>query len=63
MQTQRVIRRIALQELTGLSLSTIYRLMQRGDFPKPIELSEHAVGWVVEDVQAWIESRRSAARQ
>lgn len=61
MTTQRIIRRLGLQEMTGLSLATIYRLMQRGLFPKPLELSDHAVGWLVEDVEAWIESRRSAA--
>jgi prophage regulatory protein len=61
-QTHRVIRRIGLQERTGLSLATIYRLIQRGDFPKPIELSEHAVGWLVEEVDAWIQSRQRATR-
>ena len=34
----------------------------RGDFPKPIELSEHAVGWLVEEVDAWIQSRQRATR-
>lgn len=63
MQQQRVIRRLGLQEMTGLSLATIYRLMQRGLFPKPIALSDQAVGWLVEDVEAWIESRRNATKR
>jgi prophage regulatory protein len=62
MQTQRIIRRLGLQEMTGLSLATIYRLMHRGAFPRPIALSDHAVGWLVEDVEAWIESRRNATK-
>ena len=49
--------------MTGLSLATIYRLMQRGLFPKPIALSDQAVGWLVEDVEAWIESRRNATKR
>lgn len=63
MTTQRIIRRQALQGITGLSPATIYRLMLRGLFPKPIPLSDHAVGWLVEDVEAWIESRRNAMKR
>lgn len=62
MTTQRITRRLGVQSMTGLSLSTIYRLIQRGLFPKPIALSDHAVGWLVEDVEAWIESRRNATK-
>src|SRR4051812_19927296 len=46
------IRDIAQQ--LGLSRSTIYRLMQRGDFPSQVRLSDHAVGWRAADIIAWL---------
>ena len=46
---------------TGLSRSTIYKLEAEGKFPKRIKLGERAVGWRTSDIDAWIESRTSAA--
>ena len=43
--------------LVGLSKSSIYRLMANSDFPKPIRLSERAVGWLTADIEEWINSR------
>lgn len=43
--------------LTGLSRSTIYRLVQEGKFPRPIKLGERASGWKQSDLEAWLESR------
>lgn len=34
--------------------------MDKGGFPRPIKLGEHSVGWVEEEVIAWIESRIQA---
>lgn len=47
---------------TGLSRSTIYSLVKRGEFPAPISLSERAVGWLSSDIQAWIEQRAAASQ-
>jgi len=50
-------------ELTGLSRSTIYDLMdaksKRFDptFPKQVKLSMSSVGWLAVEVEAWIESK------
>lgn len=63
MESQRIIRRHGLCAMTRLSMATIYRLIQRGDFPKPIRLSLHAVGWDIVDVDAWIQSRKAASRK
>lgn len=35
---------------TGLSKATIYRKIKAGEFPKPVPLSDNAVGWF----QGWI---------
>ena len=38
-------RRPAVEEITGLSRSSIYDLMSKGHFPKPIKISARAVAW------------------
>ena len=47
--------------LVGLAKSTIYRLMESGDFPRPLKLGSHCVRWLVDDVNAWIAALPSAA--
>lgn len=41
----------------SLSLSTLWRLQQHGDFPKKIQLSSKAVGWFEDDIATWLESK------
>lgn len=43
---------------TGLSRSTIYRMVDAGTFPDRVRLTTQTVGWWQADVAAWIESRR-----
>ena len=43
--------------VTRLSRSTIYRLIQAGQFPKPIKLTERASGWRYEAVEQWLNER------
>lgn len=50
-------RRRAVEEITGLSRSTIYLMMKRGEFPRPVKLTGKAVGWPESTVAAWLESR------
>jgi len=47
---------------TGLSRSTIYEMINRGDFPKQVQLGRRAVGWLGEDVLAWIRVKIDASR-
>lgn len=56
----KVIRIAQVIAATGLSKATIYRYMSKGIFPRPIKLGEHSVGWIEEEVIAWIESRVQA---
>jgi prophage regulatory protein len=35
--------------------------MANGSFPKPIRLSERAVGWKSDDIDAWLAARPMAA--
>ena len=53
-----ILQRRQVLERAGLSNSTVWRLQQRGDFPKPVQLSPGRVGWHERDVDNWVQSRR-----
>lgn len=55
--SQEIIRRKQLETRIGLACSTIYAMMARGDFPRPIKIGRRAVGWRSEDVERWLKSR------
>ena len=50
---QRFLRRTDVQDFTGLPVSTLYELMDRGEFPKPIKLSARTVAWLENEVIEW----------
>jgi prophage regulatory protein len=50
----RILRIATVLQLTGLSRSTLYRKIQRGEFPKQIKLSERCAGWRRSAVDAWM---------
>lgn len=56
----RVIRKPEVQGRTGLSGRTIDRLEAAGQFPSRRQLSARAVGWIEEEVTAWVAARRRA---
>jgi prophage regulatory protein len=58
--TQKYIRRPAVEELTGLSRSTIYDLMAKGAFPRPVRLTGKAVAWPESAIADWLSSRPTA---
>lgn len=42
---------------TGLAQSSLYDLIEHNQFPKPVPLSERRVGWLLHEIEAWIEQR------
>ena len=56
----RLLRLREVKEITGMSRSHIYRLMQKGDFPRPVRIGPTAVRWRESEVNAWVESRPKA---
>jgi len=54
-----LIRWPVVRQMTGLSRSTIDRLEHRGEFPRRLLISSHAVAWRHGDVLAWAESRQT----
>lgn len=53
----RIIRIEEVKKMTGLSRSTIYRLMDKGGFPNRIVLSARSVGWVESEVIEWLQTK------
>lgn len=53
----RMLRRPAVEAITGLGRSTIYDLMAKGRFPRPVRLTAKAVGWPETAIAEWIASR------
>jgi prophage regulatory protein len=47
--------------VTGVAKSSRYEMINRGEFPKPIKLSERMVAWSAAEIAEWMQ-RRIAAR-
>lgn len=46
-----------LVQRTKISRAAVYAMIARDEFPRPVRLGRRAVGWRVEDVEAWIADR------
>lgn len=51
------LRRGSVEKMTGLSRSSIYDLLERGAFPKPVPIGKKAVRWLEHEVQAWMSEK------
>jgi prophage regulatory protein len=47
----------AVQQMTGLSRSTIYAYIDKGMFPRQVKLGERCVAWIEDEVVAWLDAR------
>jgi prophage regulatory protein len=52
-----ILRLPAVKALTGLSRSTIYNRIAEGTFPRPLPLGPRSVGWLSNELDAWISQR------
>jgi prophage regulatory protein len=57
-----LLRRPEVTRRTGLSRTTVYRLVQTGEFPAPRQIGRRSVAWVEAEVSAWILSRTAGTR-
>ena len=55
--TTTIIRLPEVISKTGLSRSTIYFQISKGNFPKGVPIGDHARGWLNHEIDAWIEAR------
>ena len=54
---ERILRSKEVQEMTGLSRTTIWRMERKGEFPVRVSLGVNIVGWRFNDVTSWINNR------
>jgi prophage regulatory protein len=59
---RRLIRRDELKRRVPYSLTHVWRLERRGQFPKRIVIGENRVAWVEAEVEAWLEARIRVGR-
>ena len=53
----RFIKLKEVMDCTGLGRSTIYKYIEKGEFPKSISLGERAVAWLESEVHDWMMAR------
>ncbi len=58
--TERILRRPAVEALTGLSRSTLYAMMAEDMFPRPVRLGKRSVGWFESAISGWLLSRETS---
>ena len=57
-----ILRLPEVSQATGLSRSTIYRLVQTGNFPPPLKLTTRTIGWYSTDIDTWISARAATSK-
>ena len=55
----RLLRREEVENLTSLSRSIIYRMMNTCQFPQPVRVGSRAVRWRLSEIIEWMDSRPS----
>lgn len=58
----KIMRLPAVIEKTGKPRSTIYSMIENDLFPKQIKLSARSVGWLEDEVNAWIAEKVNTSR-
>jgi prophage regulatory protein len=53
----RILRLKEVMATIGLRRAAIYQMQREGKFPKPVKIGVRAVGWIAEDVLAWVARR------
>ncbi len=53
----RLLRTDQVEERTGLSRTTLWRLERKGEFPVRRQIGANSVGWLEEEIDQWIVSR------
>jgi prophage regulatory protein len=54
---RRLLRLPEVEHRTGRRHAAIYEAIANGTFPAPVPLGARAVGWLEDEVDAWIEAR------
>lgn len=57
MSNQTILRLPQVQTRLGLSRSSIYLLIKKGELVRPIKLGERAIGWPESDIEDYINKK------
>jgi prophage regulatory protein len=49
--------------IIGVSIATLYRMLDAGEFPRPVSPSRGTRAWPMSVVQTWIKQRATTAHQ
>ncbi len=60
--SKKFIRLPEVKVQTGLSRSSIYLRISRGQFPRSISLGGRAVAWLDADIEQWLDERIAASK-
>ena len=62
-QPESISRRQEVIKRTGLSYSTIWRMVKAGEFPAPVKLNDtgRGIGWLNSEIDAYLRNRPRAA--
>ena len=58
-----ILRLPSVLKRTGLSRSTVYLMISKGQFPAPVSLGERAVGWVESQIDQWLDEKITASQE
>ena len=50
-----LLRQRAVTEITGISRSQIYAMMDADEFPRPYKIGRQAVAWRESEIEQWID--------
>lgn len=57
-----ILRLPAVRARVGIGVTSIYKLIAAGAFPKPVPLIGRSVGWLASEVDEWIAQRVADSR-
>ena len=52
------LRRKQVEQITGLSRSSIYATMAKDSFPRQRKIGDRAVAWLKHDIDDWVATRQ-----
>ncbi len=57
-EMDRILRPKEAAHVLGVSRTTFWRIAKAIDFPKKVRIGARAVGWLRDDLLAWMEARK-----
>ncbi len=55
--SEKLLRFPEAEDRTGLKRQMIYRLIERSEFPQPVQITKRAIGFRENEIDEWIKNR------